>query len=461
MHEGIAAEFEGIDLGDKRLNRRSVSILEALAADPEASVNAAHRGWSETSAAYRFFQNPNVTPEAILAPHIEATGRRIDAEPVVLILQDTTELDFSTHPPRDAKCLNKENRFGLFDHTHLAITPERLCLGVVGQEQFARDPESLGRTDQRVHLPIEEKESRRWLDGYRLASKLAGVHPNTAIVSIADSEADIYDIFIAAERNETPAEFVIRSRLPRSVPERDEDAGEAAYRKVSDVVRGSQSRVRKIVELPKTPKRTARRATLEIRAQKVTLKPPHARSKLPRVTLRAVLVEEVDGPGDGTDVSWLLLTSLPIDTTDDVLRVIDYYTSRWCIEVYFRTLKSGCRVEDIRLETVDRVRNCLAFYKIVAWRVLQLVHLHRECPTLSCTAVFDDAEWKSVWRIATGKNLPKEPPTLAEFVPLLASLGGYNCRQGDPPPGPQALWLSIRRMTDFAQAWKTFGPSDQ
>jgi len=132
MCEGIAAELSGIDFGDKRLGKRSVQILESLVADPQASVNAASHGWAETNAAYRFFQNPNVTPEKILAPHVEASKRRIAEHPVVLILQDTTELDFSKHPPRDVKCLNKVTRHGLYDHTHLAVTPDRLCLGGVG-----------------------------------------------------------------------------------------------------------------------------------------------------------------------------------------------------------------------------------------------------------------------------------------------------------------------------------------
>ena len=134
MCQGIAAELEGIDLGDTRLNKRSEHILEALAADPQASVNAACDGWGDTIAAYRFFDNAAVQPEHILQPHLDATKRRMNEHPVVLILQDTTELDFSAHPPADAGCLNTEDRFEIYDHTHLAVTPERLPLGVVGAE---------------------------------------------------------------------------------------------------------------------------------------------------------------------------------------------------------------------------------------------------------------------------------------------------------------------------------------
>lgn len=161
MCEGIADELKGIDLGDERLNKRSVKMIEGLAAEPQASVNAACSGWDETVGAYRFFDNDKVQPSKILQPHIDATKRRMKEHDVVLVLQDTTELDFSKHPPKDAGCLNKENRRGLYDHTHLAVTPQRLCLGVVGDKQYDRTPESLGKAKEREHLPIEQKESFR------------------------------------------------------------------------------------------------------------------------------------------------------------------------------------------------------------------------------------------------------------------------------------------------------------
>ena len=260
MCEGIAAELQGIDLGDERLNRRSERIIEALGADPQASVNAACDGWSDTLAAYRFFDNQAVDPKRILKPHLDATKRRMRAHRVVLILQDTTELDFSDHAPDDAGCLNRDDRFGLYDHTHLAVTPERLCLGVVGEEQFDRRPESLGKTRQRRTLPIEQKESFRWLSGYRLASQLACECSAPQIVSIADSEADIYDIFLEAEQHATPADFVIRAKEDRCTPESDPDAGPAAYRKVRAEVSASEIRATRTIDLPQTPKRKARKA---------------------------------------------------------------------------------------------------------------------------------------------------------------------------------------------------------
>ena len=152
MCDGIAEELHGIDLGDQRLNRRSARVIEALAANPEASINGACDGWGDTLAAYRLFNNAAVTPEQILQPHREATQRWMREQPVVLIVQDTTELDFTKHPTDDARCLNTEQRFGLYEQVHLAVTPDKLCLGVVGSEFFDRAPESLGKADERRTL---------------------------------------------------------------------------------------------------------------------------------------------------------------------------------------------------------------------------------------------------------------------------------------------------------------------
>jgi hypothetical protein len=459
MPEGIGDELQGIHLGDERLNKRSKKVIEALAANPQASVNAACEGWSDTLAAYRFFDNEAVSPEQILQPHFQATHRRMRNYPVVLIVQDTTELDFTNHPADDARCLNKEDRFGLYQHTHLAVTPDKLCLGAVGIDFFDREPETLGLTSVRTRLPIEMKESFRWLKGYRLASELAATMPETQIVSIADREADIYDIFVDAQQQPgIRADYIIRAKEERSTLDRNPAAGPAVYHKVRDEVGRSALRTTRTLKLSQTPKRAARQAYLEIRAITVTIKPPHARSSLPPVTLNVVLVEEVGGPGDDTKVNWLLLTTLPIDTVDDILRVIDYYAARWTVEIFFRTLKTGCRVEDIQLETNHRLKNCLAFYNIIAWRLLYLTYLNRTCPTLPCTTMFEPCEWKSVWRVVTKQPLPKQPPTLSAFLGLLAQLGGYNNRATEAPPGPQPIWVGLRRMTDFATAWLAFGP---
>ena len=477
MCQGIADELLGIDLGDERLNKRSRKVIEALAADPQASVNGACQGWAETIGAYRLFDNPSVTPELVLQPHRRATQRRMREHPVVLVVQDTTELDYTNHPPRDARCLNYEARFGLYGHDNLAVTPGKLCLGVLSSEYHDRAAETLGKANARRTLPIEQKESMRWLKGYRLACQMADECPQTQIVSVADREADIYDIFVDAQARVTGealtvdatesstsavasrrADYIIRAQENRSTPERDLVKGPKVFCKVRDEVAQSRLLGTKTIELSQTPQRAARQAKLEIRAITVTVKPPHARAYLPAITHNVVFVVEVDGPGDETDVSWLLMTTLPISTLEEVWLVVDYYVARWVVEIFFRVLKSGCRVEDCQLETLPRLKNYLAFYKIIAWRILYLTYLNRVTPTLPCTAVFTEDEWKPVYRVVTKQELPPQPPTLNEFMRLLTELGGYNNRKTEAPAGPQPLWIGLRRMLDFATAWQTFGP---
>lgn len=458
MYHGIADEFAGIDLGDERLNRRAVQLLETLAANPAASTNAACAGWTDTVAAYRFFQNDRVDPEKILAPHRRATEARIDEHDVVLIDQDSTELDFSTHPAEDSRYLEAEHRKGLYDHSHVVFTPEGLCLGVVAVEFYDRALESLGKTKERRNNPIEEKESYRWLRGCELANEIAANHPNTHVISVADSEADVYDIFSRLFNERSPADFIIRNKQERCTPEPSSKEGEN-YKRVRDKVAESEVKVVRELLLPRTPKREGRLARLEIRAQTVVMKPPQARLALGEVECNVVLVEETGrSDDDETKVEWMLITTLPIRSCDDILRVVDYYIGRWPIEPYFRVYKTGCRVEDVQFLTTERRIRFLMFFKIIAWRILYVTHLGRECPDLPCDHVFLEEEWKPVWKIVTKKPIPSQAPTLAEFLLLVAELGGYNNRTYDLAPGPQSIWVGMRRMIDFAIAWQAFGP---
>jgi hypothetical protein len=346
----ISDELDGVQFGDKRLDERSQKLITSLAVDPQLSVNASCHGWNETHAAYSFLDNAKVLPEKILCPHRTATQRRMLAHSVVLMPQDTTELDYTAHPQQDAKCLNRKVRFGLYVHVQLAVTPARLNLGVVWTHSFDRSPESLGLSQSRSTLAIEDKDSYCWLRGFRIACELQGECPETQVVSIADREGDIYELYVDHRDHIGPrADFLIRVKLPRSTMDRDKAVGPNAYCKVLDELRSSPLLGTRTIDLPATPKRKARQARLEIRARTLTVKPPHAQGHLTPVIMNAVLVEEIGGRGDGTDVSWQLITSLPIDAVEQVLLVLDYDRCRWAIEEYFKTLKTGCRVESLQL----------------------------------------------------------------------------------------------------------------
>lgn len=457
----IGAEVESVSFGDERLNERCRKVLEALAVNPQASINAACSGWADTQAAYRFFDNGKVkqTPEEILESHRQTTLQRIAEYPVVLIAQDTTELDYTAHPPVGAGPLNSEKQLGFLDHEVIATTPERLHLGVVAVDFYARSFEGFGEGKKRQYEPFETKETYRWMEGYRAACKVAAEVPGTQIVCLADREGDIYELFVEAERHPTPAEYVIRAGKNRSLPKEESNDDCSTYPKLRDALKKSPVQTRLELELGETPKRKARTAHVEVRAQQVVLKAPYRSDvQLPDVTVNVVWVSEPNPPADVEPLDWMLITSLPIDNIDLILLVVKYYAARWVIEVYFRVLKSGCKVEKIQLETAERLQPCLMLYRIVAWRVVYVTMLGREYPNLPCDVLFSEAEWKSVYRIVRQIPPPESPPSLKEFIPMLAKLGGYNARKHDGPPGPQALWTGMRRMADFADAWLTFGP---
>lgn len=206
--------------------------------------------------------------------------------------------------------------------------------------------------------------------------------------------------------------------------------------------------------------RDARTARVTIRAARVRLRgPDRPGHKLADIEVNAILVREEKPPQGAEPIEWLLLTSLPITTYAEVLAVIAYYCCRWEIEIYFRTLKSGCQIEDLQFERQDRYEVCLAVYLIVAWRVLHLLMLGRTCPEMNCEAVLSEAEWKSVYVIVQEEEPPAEPPSLSAMVKMIAKLGGYLDRKHDGPPGPQTMWIGLQRMRDFAIAWTAFRPT--
>ena len=476
----VVEEMKDVNLEDKRLNDRLSEVLAQLGGHPTASIPAACGGHAEMTAAYRLFANEKVRFDNVLAPHIEATRRRMREQSVVILAQDTTEVDL-TRPEQavtGAGPLDKGTRRGAFLHPLVGFTPDGTPLGTVHATVWTREDKPATpkeeRETKRKHTPIEEKESQRWIDTLRHANEEAQRAPDTRFICVADSEADIYELLVEAQSESSDCEWIVRAcqnralRPDNSTNRSEPDNGSSLLREQvlkSNVlftqtinVRGRKSKVSCETRGRKQP-RQSRTAEVEVRAARVALRPPwrHDR-KLPEVTLNVVLVREIDPPTDDTPVEWILLTSLPIDTVEQVRAVIQYYCVRWMIEVLFRTLKSGCRVEDRLFEHIDRFLPCLAVYLIVTWRTLYVCRLGREFPDISCEAVFEPVEWKSVYNIVHREPPPTEPPTLSEMVRMVAQLGGYINRPRDDHPGPQTVWLGLQRTHDIALCWQTFGP---
>jgi hypothetical protein len=473
MTATLKDEVRNADLGDQRLNKRLEKIVEELGASPTLSIPAATDRRAEMEAAYRFFDNDSVTPQKILQSHIDATRERIAQCECVLLVQDTTELDL-TRPNQQvqgAGPIASDIRRGAFVHPLVAFDSGGLPLGTVWQKTWARERIETAMSDserarKRQTTPIEEKASLRWIEGLRAVRDVAEVCPDTTCICVSDSESDIYEIFSEPRSNDTAGEVPEVQFLVRACQKRLTEAGNwlddvRATRCLFGSSVNVSARKAKIAftQYKREQSRDARTANVEVRATTVTLKPPYRFDRrLPPTTVNVVLVEETNAPQDCEPIQWLLVTTLPIDTEEDVRRIVKTYCLRWQIEIYFRTLKSGCRIERRRFETLPRTLNCLAVYSIIAWRVMYLCRLGRECPDLDCEVVFLPAEWKSVYAVTQhGKPLPAKPPRMNEMVAMVASLGGY-IKRTNSEPGPQTVWIGLQKLHCFSLAWDTFGP---
>ena len=461
-------EMTTADLGDDRLDARAVMLLSALGSRPSLSIPAACRGRAEMKAAYRFFDNDKVTFAKVLQPHIERTRERMAEQPVVLLVQDTSEIDL-TRPEQEVKGVGDldGSRRGVLLHAMQAFTPEGAPLGTVWAEILNRTggvshASASEKRAQRQQLPIEAKESLRWLTGLRQARALAQQTPTTQCICIADSEGDIYELF-AEPRGERPVHWLIRACQDRALeaetPQhvRDQVLSTPVLYEVELLIRERQAKT-SVEDRARRQNRKTRQATVQVRAATLTLRPPDRPDrKLPPVTVNVVLVREANPPPGEPAVEWILLTTLPIPTPEQVRTIVAYYCVRWNVEVLFRVLKSGCRIERRRFEDLERVLPCLALCLVVAWRTLLVCRLGRACPDLDCEAIFEPSEWKAVWVAVHRKKPPRKVPRLSEIVHVIASLGGYLERP-DSEPGPQTVWIGLQRMYDLAWAWDTFGP---
>ena len=467
MAEDIRQEFSGIDLNDSRRDRRLLEVAAALAKDPQRSICAATGGWAETMGAYRLLNNEKVTPAALLAPHQAAVVRRCMGFACVVVAQDTTEMDFTAMKSTEGLGpLNDEKRRGFYLHGLYTVSEQGLPLGVFGAEIILRDDANFRIKSTRKKRPIEDKESYRWVEGYRKTCELARAVPDCEVFSVSDREGDIFEVFEAwqkaGETGEPRAEWLIRANQDRALlnvvdgdPARLFAALEAAPELGEiqfDVAARAAKKVTKKGQTPAAP-RSARKVVQSLRAIEITPRPPHRPGgKGKPVSIYAVLAQEIDPPSGEQPLRWILLTSKPVRTAEEAARIVKLYLRRWDIEVFHKVLKSGCKVEEIQLKTVEALLRVLMIYMIIAWRILYLTNLGRHCPELPCSAIFEEDEWKATCAVL--KRPPEAgEPSLGEFIPMIGKLGGHLGRKSDGPPGPASIWRGLIRVADFAIGW--------
>lgn len=458
--DSLVSEFDGIELGDKRLNKRAAWLLARMGSSPGRTIPQNFHTWGEIKSCYRFLSHPKITPLKIFRPHRVKVLQRIQEHPVILCLNDTTSLNYTSKVAMEDQGSIGRNINGLWLHPTIAVTPERLNLGLININFYTREVEEV--KTHRNNLPIERKESIRWLDSYQKVDELARKNPKTNFVYIADREADLIELINEALRskseNESYADIIIRSKHDRLLDEFEEDSQEQykIKKKLESMpVLGEIS-----FHLPSTNERKARCVTQELRSMTVIFK-MHEKSKkqTSSLSINIVMAKETLTSAKGEDpLTWILLTTLSVTDFADAYKVIEYYLCRWEIEIFFKVLKSGCKVEERQLQSISNMENLITFFMIISWRIMYVMMIGRSCPEMSCEVIFEESEWKSVYKIINKKTeLPLIPPKLQEFIIMIATLGGYVEFKNSPPPGVMVMWRGMLRMHDFALAWEAFG----
>ncbi|MEW6233516.1 MAG: IS4 family transposase [Chloroflexota bacterium] len=452
----IEAELGETHLGDTRLTARLLQMTGMFYARPTANIPQACGSVAAAKAAYRFLDNEAVDWRAILEAHYKGTEERLREKELVLVVQDTTTLNYSSHPnTKDLGPIgtNSEKVRGLMVHDTMVFTPEGTPLGLLNVQCWAR--EGIGSRHERYQKPIEEKESWKWVESYQAVSAVQKRNHKTQLVLVSDRESDIHELF--AEQAQTPhgAQLLIRaerSRNRKAYAKEGED-----YDFLWPLLEEQDLAGTREILVPPSEKRAARQAKLAVRTLPIVLRAPKRKPHLPAVRLWAVLAQEVSPPAEVEGLEWMLLSTVEVKNKEDAYEKLEWYARRWGIEIYHRIMKSGCRVEARQLENATRLQNCLAIDMIVAWRIHYLTTLGQKTPEVPCTVYFTDSEWKALTTFTNRtKKPPQTPPSLNESVRLLGKLGGHLGRVSDGHPGAEVLWRGMARLADIEIAYDLY-----
>lgn len=447
----------GCRFSDERLARRARKLIERLASRVGGSIPAACQDWANTKAAYRFFSNETVSEAEILGGHFAATKDRMaEASGRVLILHDTTEFIYKReanpssvgllHRYPNSKKVNGKLREltvrGISMHSSLVVTVDGLPLGLAAVKFWTRDKfkgcNALKRKVNPTRVPIEEKESYRWLANLRQATALCG-SPGDC-VHIGDRESDIYELFCAADEAKT--HFLVRTCVDRLAGA----DGQTVKALMESAPVGGVHRV-----AFKDHRGSEHEAVLELKFRRLEIRPPIGKqSRYPVLTLTVIYAQERGTPKGREPIEWKLLTSLPVRSRTEAIEKLDWYALRWKIETFHKILKSGCKAEESKLRNSERLANFIAVCCIVSWRVFWITMLNRISPDAPPSAALTPIEIKLLDELDRGS--PKEAgttKTLCDYLLKLAKLGGHLSRAHDPPPGNLVIWRGLRRVTDI------------
>jgi hypothetical protein len=438
----VDQELDGAYFRDVRLGKRLRTLLGLMSNGLGQTIPLACQDWANTKAAYRFFSNPRVNEEEILSGHFASTQARAAAiqEPL-LVLHDTTEFTFQANGPSVGLITNlprKRTVCGLLMHSSLVVTTDGLPLGLAAVKFWTRKhfkgTTALKRVINPTRIPIEEKESFKWLENIRQATDL--LRRPADCIHVADREGDIFELFCTAR--EVGAKFLVRTCVDRLA----KDGGTTINR----VMRRVEAKGTHEIEVQDVDGKKAK-AILEIKYETLRVLPPIGKqAAYPELELTVIHARETSQPRRRERIEWKLLTNLPVHTLKDALEKIKWYALRWKIEMFHKILKTGCRAEQAKLRTAERLSRLIAVFCILSWRVFWMTMVQRTDPEITASAAITAQEQTILDKLF---GSPEKQDGLSTYLIRIARLGGYLARASDPPPGNTVMWRGVSRLTDI------------
>ena len=448
-------ELAGCSFADERLSKRLRKLVAQIGSAMGQSIPLVCQDWANTKAAYRFLSNDRVSESDILAGHFQSTrDRTVATDGVVLVLHDTTEFTYqressdaigitkSINSGRDkAGRLRSHTVCGILMHSSLAVTIEGLPLGLAAVKFWTRKKfkgtAALNKKINLTRIPIEKKESIRWLENVHQSTELLG--DPARCVHIGDRESDIYELFCAAQ--EAGTHFLIRTSVDRL-------AGDGDHTIADEMEKVAVKGLHRIDVRDNNG--DPDEAVLEIRYRKICVQPPIGKQKrYPALTLTVIHAQERGTPKNRKKIDWKLITDLPVGSRADAIEKLEWYALRWKIEVFHKILKSGCKAEESKLRTAQRLTNLVSVFCILSWRVFWMTMLNRSVPNALPTLALTVTEIAVLDRLMSDKPQARRK-TLSHYLTKIARLGGYLARANDPPPGNTVMWRGLSRLTDIA-----------
>lgn len=456
MNSWIEDEIKNCVFKDERLGKRTFKLLHQLSSKLGSSVPTACQDWANTKAAYRFFSNPNLSEDEILEGHFLSTKNRFDEiSGPILVMHDTTEITYNRLKPQKIgftrKCANRKGLFdhkikramcGILMHASLVVSTEGLPLGLSANKFWTRDKfknaKSLYRKNNATRIPIEEKESWRWIDNMKRTNTL--LEEKHRIVHIGDRESDIYEFFQTS--NTDDSNFLVRIKVNRRTDQETET--------IFEVMESAKSRgIHKITFKDSNGDLVSTK--LEIKFEKIIIKPSFGlKSKLyPDTSVTLIFAKEVGKPnGDREAINWRLMTNLDVKSMADAIEKITWYSLRWRIEVFFKILKSGCKIDESKLRTAEALSKMISLNCIIAWRIFWMTMINREASNISPLSTFSEVEVLILEKLIPS-TAKKSSQYLSDYILKLAKLGGYLARSSDPPPGNTVVWRGMQRLSEI------------